>query len=464
MLAQVSIPLTQSFVQDVVLPSVFSLFYVACPYNYEDNDYLLKLLRAFVELEAVSADPSYGVNKKPGKRVIFSTHDCSSVAVPIDRDGEDSAEHQHKAIHALTNVVLCVKSLKDIKEKENLNIFVSRMTALINFLGASERLRKTTQNSSLLEKCSKSMGSDNTTRIEKVMKDYKKECEKILGRILGNEHGRDLLLAEQRLIEKLGNGIRYYLRKLFNGAPPRLSPKDIYYQERSTKFSRITKLVSMKAQTKAGNAAVDDGCISAVVSSALFHIKNFFGIETLLDKKLNEPLLKKKFFQNHELCFQLKGKPLVLDDDQLDQILSEIEYAYKFLAASRGCQFLVKLWTAPGVSEEIERQGGWAVLEGYASSLFDLELWKQCPDNSHLVALADQRFLLKRLKDYSDEMLPLVKTCEKELKEFEVRFRTNTQSSSILRAFPQIKDLKRMLDDGKERYENVPELVIKKEK
>ena len=460
-LREASIPPHTIILQDVFLPSVFSLFYLTSKNSREENDPLLRLLRSFVEVEAVSADPSYGVNNNTGKRVVFSTHDCSSVKVPVDREGEDSTEHQHKAIHALTNVVLCVNSLTDMEDTENLNVVALRMKALVDFLGTFEKVASPAQHpSTFLEECSKSVGTDNFKRIEKVMRDYKKECEKVLERLLENDRAIDVLLAEQRLIEKLGHGIRYYLRKLFNCAPPRLSPKDVSYEKRSTKYSRITELVSMKVQPKAGNAAVDDNCISAVVSSALFHINNFFGVEHLLDNDLKRPLFKEAFFEHPDLRFQLKGTPVPLEQDQLAQILAEIQYAYKFLAASRACKFLVDLWTAPGVSEEIERQGGWTMLEGYASSLFDLGLYKQCPDNSHLVALANHGFLLKRLQDYSKEMLPLVNTCEKELKRLEIRFRTNTKTTNVLRMFPQIIDLKLMLDEGKERYENVPEIVI----
>jgi hypothetical protein len=449
--------------QDAVLPSVFSLFYLTSKTSREHNENsLLELLRAFVAVEAVSADPSYGVNKKTGKRrVAFSTHDCSSVVVPVDREGEHSAGHQHKAIIALTKVILCVKALTDMKTAVIMNTIVSQMRDLIDFLGAADKKKNSTQSyTCLLEECAKAIGIENTKRIEKVMGDYKKEFVNVLDRISGRGDEADLLLAERRLIEKLGHGIRYYLRRLFNCAPPRLTPKDIHYEERSAKYSRITEFVSMKVPPKADNAAVEDNCISAVVSSALFHINNFFGLENLLDEKLQKPLLKANFFAQPDLRFQLKGTPISLDDEQLAQILDEIEYAYKFLAATRACNFLISLWTAPGVKKEIERQGGWTMLEGYASSLLNLGLWKHCPDNSHLAVLSNQEFLLKRLHDYCEEMIPLVATCQKELKCLETRFRTNTQSTNVMRMFPQIFDMKMMLNEGKERYENVPEIVI----
>jgi hypothetical protein len=415
-----------------------------------------------VAVEAVSADPSYGVNKKTGKRrVAFSTHDCSSVVVPVDREGENSAGHQHKAINALTKVVLCVKSLTDMKDAVIMSTTVSQMRELIVFLGALDKKENfISSNTSLLEECAKAVGIEDTKRIEKVMGDYKKEFENVLDRIMGRDDEVELLLAERRLIEKLGHGIRYYLRKLFNCAPPRLTPKDIHYEERSARYSKITEFVSMKVPPKADNAAVEDNCISAVVSSALFHVNNFFGLENLLDEKLEKPLIKETFFAQPDLRFHLKGTPISLDDGQLAQILTEIEYAYKFLAAAKACKFLVSLWTAPKVRKEIERQGGWTMLEGYASSLLNLGLWKHCPDNSHLAVLANQGFLLKKLRSYSEEMIPRLAICEKELKSLEVRFRTNTLSTNVLRMFPQIIDMKMMLDEGKERYENVPEIVI----
>ncbi|GAX19389.1 hypothetical protein FisN_4Lu432 [Fistulifera solaris] len=335
---------------DAVLPSVFSLFFLTSNKRYDYNESpLLDLLRAFVAVEAVSADPSYGVNKKTGqRRVAFSTHDCSSVVVPVDREGETSTGHQHKAISALTKVVLCVKSLTDMKDAVIMNTTMFQMRDLINFLGAVDKKENSIPSStSLLEECAKAVGIENTKRIEKVMGDYKKEVENVLDRIMGRVHEVDLLLAERRLIEKLGHGIRYYLRKLFNCAPPRLTPKDIHYEERSARYSKITEFVSMKVASKADNAAVEDNCISAIVSSALFHVNNFFGLQSLLDEKLEKPLLKETFFAQPDLRFHLKGTPISLDDDQLAQILTEIEYAYKFLAAAKACKFLVSLWTAP---------------------------------------------------------------------------------------------------------------------
>jgi hypothetical protein len=376
----------QYVIQDTVLPPLFSLFYLSTKTIFDDSDLVLSLLRAFVEVEAVSADPFYGVINKRGKGVVFSSHDCSSVLAPVDGEGEGSAEHQHKAVNALKDVIHRVKAMTDTIDEEMLNTVVSQMKALIRFLDASEL------HSFLLEEGIRGERSVGTKRITKLIGIYKRECEKVLHRILEKDHETDLLLAEQRLIEKLGQGIRYYLRKRFKKCPPpdtKLTPKQMRaYKKQKKDFSQVAELVSITFSRTVDDVEEQDEFIATLVSTALFHIQNFFGLESLLDKNSQNLLLKASFFEHPDLSFPMTRIPTTLDNEQFAQILAEIQYAYMFLTAEKACQFLVSLWTAPGVSEELQRQGGWSKLEDYASSLWGLGLWKLCPDNSHLAALA----------------------------------------------------------------------------
>jgi hypothetical protein len=58
------------------------------------------------------------------------------------------------------------------------------------------------------------------------------------------------------------------------------------------------------------------------------------------------------------------------------------------------------------------------------------------------------------------KMAPLVTLCKDELEHLEKRFRIITKSKNVLMKYPQIVDLRLMLDTEKERYEDVPEIVI----
>jgi len=433
---------------------------------------ILPFLRARVEVESVSmGTPDHN---DMGKKVYFSAFDASAVQPPVDRHGVTSAEHQRKTIHAMLRAkeqldILVVSAARlPSSQWDNGNylnaevcVVVQTIKSLISFLknNIHYSVNFDDTNMCIVDQCAIAIGC-RPKRVIKVMGQCQQELELIMNRIDVGEHAGNsssLPIIENRLVELLGQRIRYLLRRLQNGPPPRLSHNDTGYDQRCQNFSGVIQYIQLELPPKCQNVAVSDECISALVSTALYHITECFGVENLLDPTFSEPALPHQFISQTELNFHVRPH-IELDECQMQKLRVEINYACLFLAATRACKFLVDLWTIPGVQTEIERQGGWSEVEEYAAILWKKHLWKICPDDAHLVLLNDFQFLLERLKIYLPVMEQRATICESDIVDMIRRFRLNTKSANVLGKFRQIPIISLWLDEGKERFNNIPVL------
>jgi len=465
---------------------------------------VLPLLRALVHVEVVAlGGTTYNNNNSTThhpvqqqqqqqsfqKKTHFSGFDCSSTHPPVDRvDG--SATHQQDSIDALVKAkdqiqLLHMESFENVTPGGYRHAVQHCLVALVAFLRdtmagesvASVQLRK---------ECAKSVSVSHypTRRIQKAVTVYLTELEIVLARLQQQQGGGGtptsaivttettplpvaVLFVEQRLAEFVGQAVRYNLRRFFNKAPPRLSPADTKYDLRCNGYSQVYALCEMTMSDQAyENAAVDDECISALFSTALCRLFEFFGLEALLDansttmqQQQQIDLIPAFFCQapasNRSLSIRGGGDALLTDQDVHD-ILDDIDEATGFLAACKACRFLLDLLAVPGVQAEIERQGGWWEVETHASISWKYELWKLCPADAHLVVLCNYTAFIAKMESLLPAMEHAQPNCHAVLACVAKRFHVTTKSKNLLQKYPAIPDIAETLQEGLERAHAFP--------
>ena len=401
---------------------------------------ILPLLQSVVSFESTSL-----AGRSQHSRVSFSGIDGSAVQPPVDRvDG--SGAHQHGSIMALLRVKQAVDAL--VEECYENNAVLDAIMHLRDFLS------KMTNEGKYTGSCAKSIGAVfSPKRIVYAAKYFGEELTILAERMDRHRRGYKPLMFERRLAELVGQAIRYRLRLLFNGAPPRLSSQDVGYKRRSQKFSQVENLLTMTTKENYSNGAMDDSCISALVSNALSQICEYAGVTSLVDANSGGIRVPDGFCRSSASLagFRIRGPSVVLSEAELSNILDDIKDACDFLATVNACQFLVSLMTCPGVQDEIDRQGGWTQVETYASISYIHQLWKLCPSDEHLVSLSNVEVMMERLQQKISILLAHGTECERELASMEQRFHTNTRTQNVLRKFPQIAEISLCLTEGLER-------------
>lgn len=214
------------------------------------------------------------------------------------------------------------------------------------------------------------------------------------------------LVMEECLAAFLGQAIRYQLRLLLNTAPPRLCKEDEEYEVRSLAYSQVCKLAILVPRSDASpdNAAAEDSFFSAIVSNALDHIFEYFGMEQMVgvDELVSSTIVPLSVASQRSLTLRnveaLKTTPLAEED--VDAVLQDIRDATSLLDVSRAVKFIIDLFNAPGVQDEIQRMSGWSPIESYATWSLKYSSWKLFPADSHLVALHNVKLLLQRLQAF----------------------------------------------------------------
>lgn len=457
-------------------------------------------------------------NNNKHKQTHFSGFDCSSTLTPVDRvDGSNS--HQQDSIEALVAAKEQVQALLSLcsmdmdmdihttttgtdSDAENRDATTTTATpsatattqqvrsclqTLIHFLGDT-MLATSGYGLTLRQECAKSIAVHYPPRrVEKAVTVYRKELETILARLqlqdqdfitsaststsaahfnnssnFSNNYAGKVLFVEKRLAEFVGQAVRYNLRRFFNKAPPRLTPADTKYEQRLGTYSQVYALVEMEMPDDHENAAVDDECISALVSTALCRIYEFFGLEALLDSSQRPPPLPVLFCQqpasNRGLAIRTLSVPAdsLLTDQDMDDILNDIDEATSFLAAAKGCRFLLDLFQIKGVQDEIVRQGGWLEVENHASISWKHDLWKLCPDDAHLVVLCNYAAFLQKIQSWVPLMEQQVSSCQASLDALAKRFHTTTKAKSLLKKYPQIPVIAVHLQEALVRAHSFP--------
>lgn len=475
---------------------------------------LLPLMQALVTVEAVSLQPSESSDtscvpkiksllkkKAPSsngnnsdsrhRRIHFSGIDCSSTIPPVDRVS-GSFSHQRSSINALIAAKMRIEDLE--YNAQGISIAMTYLRRLIHFFqhSLSDKQNK------LELFCATAICSEFApNRIEYARTLYLHEFQSLLIRLLkqvskhenepqpaaidqqtlSTDHSQDFALTmEKRLADLVGQTIRYCLRMILNPQPPRLSPKNKMYKQQTKTFSKVSSLVELRMPNDDSNEALDDACISALVSIALQALYEFCGPEPLLmlatsvqnrGKETNlflmiDPKIPTSFCASpsSQRELPLKFAYVCIDEDDLLDIQDDIRDATLFLAASKASRFLVDLFGTEAVKREIKRLGGWSNVEFYARISRQFRLWEMCEFDAHLVPLSDHASFLRRLQDLCTLFEPQVPICEEALLKLSERMHRFSKNKYIQMNSPNIKVVLDALDDSKERIDAFP-VVIK---
>ena len=458
--------------------------------NNSNIQHLTTLCAALVHVEATALGdtPTFFPPSSKKRKVHFNASDCSATLPPVDREGGETDWHQQQTIKAMkqamdqVNLFVQQQRTLDINNTENTSKTTSHsfphglhtLQDLIQFLDGPLQSRQQLQGQySLLAACAAAVEPGYPPdRVAILAADTRDELRAIQQRIHLDDSptaaaSPPLLRLEQRFAEFVGQNIRWGLRKLHNGALPMITTQNETYEKRMDQFSQVDTKVILSASGK----AVDDGCISAIVSRALYRLVDCFGLDFFLPN--HQPSVtasttntttanQKRAFFTHpvsSLHFKARGEPNPLSPQQLQDLITDIQQAFSFLAASASCNFLCKLWTEPGVQQEIQRLGGWSQIEQSAQYSLDYELYKLCPLDGHLVPLCNQAHLVQRLQSHQAAWTSQARSCQARLTQVIKRFCVDTKSQNLLQKYKeQIAQLSECVQEGRESLAVLPKI------
>ena len=419
---------------------------------------ILPFLQSLVLVEVVSleVEAGDGMPRPRPCRIAFSGFDCSSTRPPVDRiDG--SGEHQSNSIRTLSLA------------KEALDVLISDKKSHVSIIRCLERLihfltQTLVDDASLQEICAASIApSYPAERLRKPIQQYALELQRTLRRL--REETSELLFIERHLNELLCRSIRYHLRLLFNPPPPRLTPSDVKYEERSKSFSKIHELISMASLDEKNNQwEVGGDRVAAIFNDALQQVCCFFGSRNLLDPSYQvQNNIDTAFCESEPAQRQIPKNNQIrlppLSPEEVSELQSDVNYAFHILLANSAVNFLCNLLSIPKVTTEIKRLGGWADVETYAALLWRYELWESRPENEHYVLLSNLKTLQSRLTSIQKVLNTAADSAEVSLKDLRHRFRINAtkkNKNALLRLYPEIGTVEELLQDGWKEVREFP--------
>jgi len=285
---------------------------------------------------------------------------------------------------------------------------------------------------------------------------------------------------ELRLAEFAGQSIRFHLRRLFNPPPlPYTTPPDDCSEpslpptpkEIALRQSRVSDLVELELPVTTRDSAVAEGSISSLFSLALVRIYSYFGEDTFassLDK--DDPIRLPDTFCSSPVSQRGLGTPdhpvCSMPEEDLNELIGDINDVYNFLAAHHAIKFLLELMNAPGVGREVNKLGGWSMIEKYASVIKQHSSGATCEEDAHFAAITYagtmDRFFAK-IEDWLSHMEPKTTLAEISIKQLMKRYKTNTESPRkrrmIYRRFPHVKKIAAVIDEGNARACAFPKVV-----
>jgi len=409
---------------------------------------LMPFLKALVQTEVSSleVDASEATSRDRPRLIAFSGFDCSSTKPPVDRvDG--SGEHQSHSIQALSTAKDALDAL--ISNKKSHSFAIHCLEKLIEFMTLTLK-----EDTSLQMVCAASLSPFYPIeRLRKPIKLYAGELEAIVRRLRGQHV---VLFVERRLNELLCNSTRYHLRLLLNPPPPRLSPLDTTYEQRSKSFSRIHEIVELTVvDDKKKVVPLDGDRVATLVNEALMQICHFFGSSNLLDPTSGIPMIDQNFCQTEASQRQVPRNNKIrlppLSQSEVEELQDDMNYAFQVLITLSATNFLLDLMSLPKVVSEIKRLGGWGDVETYATLLWRYELWDVHPDYEHFVLLSNFKTLSQRLISVKQALCEAGEVAKVSLTDLGDRFRINATKKNkiILRQFyPEINIVDEILDEG----------------
>jgi hypothetical protein len=434
------------------------------------------------------------------KHIHFSGIDLSSTLPPVDRvTGSDA--HQSDLINALIDVkenidLLIVHSASD-------PLILQSIDSLIVFF--DQTLRK--QQSTLIDICASAVHSDfSPNRIHTVRTSYLKELQRLRQRVYGghsenfatgyngsiqNHPKTDAVVGylktntyldiEHRFANIVGQRLRFYMRMLLNPQPPRLGAKDTSYNNRASHFSKVSKIINLSLISSGqSSVALEDACVSALVSKALQHIYDLCGIDVFpisttnadIDSKvcsvsiITLPVIPEVFCDRPASRRQIsKGPPYIyFDDEDVLEIQHDLDDATTLIVASKSARFLLDLFTCKKVVKEIARLGGWTKIEECARLSRQFKLWHICDSDAHLVPLFNNDQFVSRLKDICNHLEKHVERCENSLTALSKRLRLTTKGKTLQLNYPQLVPVVEAFERCTEDINAIPVVVRGRQK
>jgi hypothetical protein len=317
------------------------------------------------------------------RRVAFCGWDGSAVRPPVDRiDGSDS--HMAKTVDALAEVVHIYADLTPA-DAPSLRRFVRNLHD---------------GNGLLVTASACSIGQDDKflqARIRDAVKFHREDMITILFRLDLSWNGSfQTLHVERQLAVRLAQSIRFQLRNLLNPAPPRFSPSDIHYAERSQAFSQVPALVDLVSELPPEKItdAVKEKNLATLVSQALETVYAFLGDAILRQTLADESTAAwsgTSTVQLQDLLDRPRTRRSPPTPELIESLKQHVTKSSRFLACRNAAQFLVDLFRLDLVGPEILRRGGIDRLETYASLMWTAQLHLQDSERSyaHFVLLSD---------------------------------------------------------------------------
>jgi hypothetical protein len=420
---------------------------------------ILRHLTSLVQAEVASLQACGESDHRP-RRITFCGFDCSSTKPPVDRvDG--SGQHQSHAIQALRHAKESLDFLTN--ETENQNRAIQCLDRLQHFLQTTLS-SSATEDQSMCQMCAESISRHYPPkRLFQAMRIYINEIKGTVWRLRGQSSE---LFIEDHLSSLLCRRIRYHLRLLLNPAPPRLTPRDVDYSQRSKGYSQIHTHVEMLVDGPKNTVyEVDGERLASLFNAALSQVANYFGVENLLDTSYEIPPISSNFCSSEASRRQIPIRskiplpPLTLT--QIEDVQADMDEAFRVLVVGNACQFLVDLLAIPNVQSELKRQGGWGEVETHASLLWRYEIWGIHHEEAHLVLLCNVTTFSNRLVTLAAALQGPRETARVCLTDMGARFRVTTKSAELRRTYPEIITLGDHLREWWEQALTVPSVQAK---
>jgi hypothetical protein len=380
----------------------------------------------------------------------------------VDRvDG--SGQHQSHAIQALRQAKESLDVLTN--ETENQSLAIQCLDRLQHFLQTTLS-SPTTESQTLCQLCAESISRHYPPkRLFQAMRIYANEIQATVWRLRGGGQS-SMLFIEDHLSSLLCRRIRYQLRLLLNPPPPRLTPRDVDYAQRSKAYSQVFTHVEMLVDGPKNTVyEVDGERLATLVNAALSQVANYFGVENLLDVSYTLPSISSAFCSSEASQRQIPIRsktplpPLTLT--QIEDVQADIDEAFRVLMVANASQFLMDLLAIPKVQSELKRQGGWGEVETHASLLWRYEIWGIHQEEAHLVLLCNVTTLSKRLSTLVSALQGPSETARVCLTDLGARFRVTTKSVELRRNYPEIATLGEHLREWWEQAQTFPTVLAK---
>lgn len=393
------------------------------------------LLKAIVNFEVACLEEDVrgdddDTNERPAgdsstaRRVAFCGWDGSAARPPVDRvDGSDS--HMAAAVDALAKVVHIYSDVSSA-DAPSLRRFVRN-------LQASEE--------AIVTDAARSIGQGDQflrSRIRDAIKFQQDDMTNTLLRLdLSWTGSFRTLHVEKKLAVLLARSIRFQLRNLLNPAPPRFSPNDFHYEERSQAFSQVKVLVELVSELPPDkiSEAVEEKNFATLVSQALETVYAFLGDSVLRQTVVDDSAASRSgtsTVQLREYLDRPRTRRPPPTPELIESLKRHVTAAAQFLACRNAAQFLVDLFRLDVVGTEVLRRGGIERLETYATLMQTFQLHHQDGERSyaHFVLLSDWTTRIGQLETWLNQTEISSEACRNALNDVRadvIRWRRNAR-------------------------------------